>query len=180
MYFENNIKFSMENSEAANTALAAIKKVLYAGDYSRGYMINTAEKLANSLLVKDSQIVPKELDGYFTVEDIYEVAKDIVIAVAHIDSILAFECEVNSVSTYTDGEFEASYKDGLLRIKEVFYPSGYYESVPCPECGSNVVRIEDYVPNRTYICPECGEEVDLSKMYDEVVPIITEENFEIK
>ena len=37
MYFTNTIKITMENNEAANTALAMMKKVLCAGNYSSDY-----------------------------------------------------------------------------------------------------------------------------------------------
>ena len=52
----------------------------------------------------------------------------------------------------------------------------YYD---CPECGEDVVRIEDYVPGKLYVCPDCGEEVDLADAYEESAPIIKKDIIQI-
>ena len=179
MEFNNTIKITMENNEAANTALAMIKKVLCAGNYSSDYRTNTAEALANDLQVKGTQILQEEYAGYFTVEDIDAVVEDVLKAVAGIDSIHEFECEVISDSTYSYGEIEASYKNGLLKIKNTYYPCGYCEYLRCPECSEEIVKIEDFDPNREYVCPECGEVIDLMHEYKECAPIVEEIEFDI-
>lgn len=179
MYFTNTIKITMENNEAANTALAIIKKVLCTGNYSSGNTTNTAEELANDLQVKGAQIVQEEYAGYFTVEDIDAVMEDVLKAVAEIDSIHEFECEVISDSTYSYGEIEASYKNGLLKIKNTYYPCGYCEYLRCPECSEEIVKIEDFDPNKEYVCPECGEVIDLMHEYKECAPIVEEIEFDI-
>ena len=48
------------------------------------------------------------------------------------------------------------------------------------ECGEYVVRLDEYDPSKTYICPECGEEVDLSENYKACAPVINKETIIIK
>ncbi len=179
MEFTNEIKIKMENNKIAKNALSVIKKVLYSGNYSSDYLTNTAEALANDLHVRGSQIVLKECEGYFTVEDIDSVMEDLLEAVAGINSVHEFECEVISESTYSYGEFEAIYKNGLLKTKNTYYPYGYCEYLTCPECGEEIVKFEKFNPFGEYICPECGEDIDLTCEYEEIAPVVEENIFVI-
>ena len=181
MEFNNTIKITMENNEAANTALETIKTVLCSGNYSSNYRTNTAEELANDLLVEGSQIVLKdETSGYFVPEDINEVLEDLLNAIAAIESINKFECESYSDSTYSENDFEATFENGLLKINSTYYPCGYCEYLSCPECGEDVVRIEDFDPNKEYICPECGEVIDLTEQFEECAPVVEEKTIVIR
>lgn len=178
MEYYNTIKFTMENEQAAKTALTTIKSVLNTGSYNDNYMFNTASMLANDLHVEGSQITGKENEGYFTPEDIDAVMLDVLKAVAAIDSIHTFVCEVINEATYSAGNMEADYKDGFLNVISTYYPEGYCEYLYCPECGEEVVLFDEYDPNQKYYCPECGEEIDLSSEYEESKPAI--ENITLK
>ena len=180
MEFTNTITITMENNEAATTALETIKKVLCSGNYSEGYRINTAEKLANDLQIKGAKIVQEEYNEYFTPEDINSVIEDVLKAIAKIDGVHSFECEVFTDSTYSEDEFEATYKNGLLKIKDTYYPSGCWEYLCCPECGEDVIRLEEFDPNKEYVCPVCGEVINLKKAYEENAPVLEEKEYVIR
>ena len=177
MEFNNVIRIMMENNEVANTALDMIKKVLCSGDFSRNYRNNTAEILANDLQVKGSQIIQEDYKSYFIVEDIDAVMESVLKAIAGLEIVREFKCDVISESTYSEGEFEASYKNGLLKIKNTYYPCGHWEYLSCPVCGEDIVRLEDFDPSKEYICPKCGEVVDLRDEYEETVPCVEEKEF---
>ena len=179
MEYTNTITITMENNETANTALSVIKKVLCTGDYTDGYSKNPAERLANDLQVKGAQIVQEEYNGYFTPEDISSVFIDVLKAIAELDSIHKFACDVYTFSTYAEDEIEATYENGLLKIKETYYPCGYTEYLPCPECGEDAVRLEDYDPSKEYVCPECGAIMNLEEQYKEHAPVVEETEYSI-
>ena len=72
-----------------------------------------------------------------------------------------------------------SHKDGLLKIKDTYFPSDYWEYLFCPECGEDVVRLEDFNPNKEYVCPECGEVIELKEQYEEIAPVVKEKEYSI-
>ena len=179
MEFTNTITITMENNEAADTALETIKKVICSGDYSENYRTNTAMKLANDLQVKGTKIVQVDYNGYFIPEDISSVMEDVLKAIAKIDSVHRFECEVFTDSTYSEDEFEATYKKGLLKIKVTYLPSGYWEYLSCPVCGEDIVKLEEFDPNKEYVCPVCGEVINLKEQYEETAPVVEEKEYHI-
>ena len=49
----------------------------------------------------------------------------------------------------------------------------------CAECGCEITTAEDYIPNKKYICPECGEELDIEEMFGGSLPTVTKAEYEI-
>ena len=180
MNYENEITFTMENNKAANTALKVMRKVLNTGDYSKGYSENTATELANDLYVEGNKVLADDMKGYFTPVDIMQVVEDLLKAVAANENIHEFECESLNDSTYDESRIEATYKDGILKRKETYYPSGWLEFLCCDECGEEFVSIEDFTPNKEYVCPECGAVMFLDEQYESVAPVVEEKEFIIQ
>lgn len=68
--------------------------------------------------------------------------------------------EITGTYSHLSAEGEARYKriyDGIeLHGMDIDCP--YDFDGCCPECGCEVVVIDDFDPSKTYICEECGEE----------------------
>ena len=101
-------------------------------------------------------------------EELIDAAREIMEAVANGLKKESFEFSVNGCDTYTAAEIVGNYQNGMLDVTTTFFPEGYSEYLSCPECGEDVVRMEDYDPNMTYVCPEFGEEIDLSAEAPEI------------
>ena len=43
---------------------------------------------------------------------------------------------------------------------------GYDGTGTCNECDGEVVDVDSFDPNKIYICPECGEEIPASYLFD--------------
>ena len=69
--------------------------------------------------------------------------------------------EIKGTYSHLSAEGEARYKriyDGS-KIHGVDIDCPYDFDGCCPECGCEVVDIDGFDPNKTYICEECGEEL---------------------
>ena len=112
----------------------------------------------------------------FFSEDLIEVAKTVIKAIAFGMKEESFEFEVCGTDTYTAAIVDGVYQNGDLGITTTFFPEGYVEDFECPECGEVIVSLEEYNPNKTYVCPECGEELDFSNL----APVIEKEIITIR
>ena len=178
MFLENTFKLTMENGKAANTALKMIKKVFTDSEERRG---NCPKSFADNLAIEGSEIILTDEYGcFFYPEETVDVFENVLKAIAKRKGIQRFECTSSNQCDCSANDFEASYENGTLRIKNTYYPSGWYDSLDCPECCEEIMRLEDYASEKEYICPYCGEVIDLSKVYEEVAPIVEEKEFIIQ
>ena len=70
-----------------------------------------------------------------------------------------FEIEASFSQLNAEGEarYTRRYDGNELHGRDLYCP--YVFDGCCPECGYEVVEIDDFDPNKSYICEECGEEV---------------------
>ena len=171
----NDLRIEMMNNEAAKNAAEAIKN--YIAENAAVYETVNMENLMADLTVEDNAVV---------LEDSYSMhGRNYMTFVPEICKIIAatdsFEGKAYYCSGYGDeGNFEFSCENGVLKMRSVNYPNGYCSHLCCEECGMDVVAIDEYEAGKIYICPECGEEIDLSEAFEEYSPVIVEEEFFIK
>ena len=91
--------------------------------------------------------------------------KDVVASSAKIlvEKFPASRFEIEAAFSQLNAEGEARYTrhyDGAeLHGKDIYCP--YDFDGCCPECGCEVVDLDNFDPNATYICHKCGEEFTL-------------------
>jgi hypothetical protein len=175
MYYNNSMKVTLKNAEAATKALEVLRTRLIEGfecdnDYER-----VPSMMMLSHLSADNHTVslPEDFSGYRP-EDAEGVQIELLKHLALSLSAEDFSCEIYNEGEYSEGEVAAKYENGRLEIKAVFYPCGRCDFLACGECGEEVISIAEYEEGKTCICPECGEEIDLSEAYEECKPEIKE------
>jgi len=169
MYYDNKFALTTKDNKSAMKALEALKNILHSGfECDSDYTHAPSTQLLNALFVEDNKItvpqnfycsLPEDSEGVFIVllKSLSESFED------------NFNCEVYSYCDYTECEVSAIHKDGVLKITETYYPSGCWETTVCEECGTEV-PFDLYNPDQHIICPDCGEEIDLS----ECLAVVTE------
>lgn len=177
MAYTNEIKITLNTNTAAQTALNASVKALLNNAEALG--CRPSMKLAEGLKVIDNTVITDYDEGYFLPEGIADVMEVILAAIAEELRDETFECTVFSDSDYSCDEIAATFANRKLNIKETYLPSGFVEYLCCPECGEEVVRVDEYNAGETYYCPECGEEIDLSEEYEACAPKVTETTINI-
>ena len=91
--------------------------------------------------------------------------QDVVASSAEIlvEKFPSSKFEIEAAFSQLNAEGEARYTrryDGEeLHGRDIYCP--YDFDGCCPECGCEVVEIDDFDPNITYVCQECGEEFTL-------------------
>lgn len=116
--------------------------------------------------------VDGEMDGFATPEDAMEVMPIMARNLAKLKRNASFELSSENQGTYTDSTVAIKYSNGKLVIDTIYYPSGAgWEMLSCPECGEDVVSMDDYEKGKVYTCPECGAECDFEYEYEEALPI---------
>ena len=91
--------------------------------------------------------------------------KEIVTSSAEmlVEKFPASRFEIEAAFSQLNAEGEARYTrryDGNeLHGRNIYCP--YDFNGCCPECGCEVVEIDDFDPNTTYVCQECGGEFTL-------------------
>ena len=122
---------------------------------------------ADSLAINDDVTLFFE-ECCFSSANLVDVSKTIVKTIANNMKKEFFEFSARACDTYSEAWMDGSFQNGELNITSTFFPEGYYEEFECPECGEMVVSLEDYDPNKTYVCPKCGEELDFSDIAPEI------------
>ena len=171
----NDLRIEMMNNEAAKNAAEAIKN--FATANAANYDTLNMDNFMSDLTVEGNSVV---LDGSYAMHgwDYMNFVPEICKMIAATES---FEGNAEYCSGYGDeGNFEFSCENGVLKMRSVSYPNGYCSHLCCEECGMDVVAIDEYEAGKIYICPECGEEIDLSEAFEEYSPVIAEEEFCIK
>ena len=180
MYYTNEMKITMKNENATATALEVLKARMIPGfGCDSQYSKSPSELMLENIFVEASAIVLPEGFGCLVPEDADGVQIELLKYLAenlHED----FFCEIYNYSDYSEGSVTAEFAGDTLKIKTVFYPCGYCETLSCDECGEDVIALEDYEEGKIYICPECGEEIDLSEDYEGHKPEITETVIKVK
>ncbi len=159
-FFTNDFTVTFTNAAAANKAKQIADETFRALRYDL-YSKQPSIRAANSLTIEDDVTLTFE-EICFDSLDLLDASSKVIKALACGMKEETFEFYVRGSDTYTDGWIEGNYLNGVLDMTNTFFPEGYSTYLHCYECGAEVVLMEDYDPNATYVCPECGEEIDLS------------------
>ena len=187
MYWDNVVKVTMKNEETAAAALKIIKARLANGfECDKEYEWNASSEMHDALNVIDNSIVLPEGFAIYRYEELEIVVSELM---QHLAQALITEDFTFFTGYYSDcdeGWVNGHYKNGELKIKTTFLPFGFCDC-DCPECGEVIATIGDDAEGNLYIdgklftgevtnvCPECGEEIDLSDW----LPVILEKTIKI-
>ena len=161
MYYFNDITLTTNSNKAAEKALESLKSRLANGfNCDTDYTHTPSSMLMDGLYV-DRNIITVPEDFYCCRPEDSEMVFVELLKSLSEDFSEEFVCEINCNAEYSDGIISAIYKDGVLKITDTYYPSGSCEFVCCDECGVDV-KFDINDPNARAVCPECGEEIDLS------------------
>lgn len=175
MYYTNSIKVTLKDTESAIKALEILRNRLDAGfEVDEIYKGIPSQNMREALEVVENTIVLPEGFGCYVTEDAESVVFELIQNLAENMGNDTFLWEGIDSNDYTDGYFEAEYENSLLKIKYTYYPSGDCR-LWCSECGAMSITPDEYEEGKTYICSECGEELDVS----EWVPVTTEKTIQI-
>lgn len=180
MYYTNEITIEMKDNTTATKALEILKARLEAGfDVDKNYRRNPSKRMAEALAVEENTIIIPEEDGFYDPYTSIDVNIELLKALATEMRDEAFTTFICNVSDCDEAQIEAEYENGTLTTTTTYYPNGYTEFLYCEECDAEIVELEKYDPNATYICPDCGEEIDMESVYEEWKPEITKKEFTI-
>ena len=173
MYYENSMRITLKNEEAAAAALKIMKVGLSAGfACDKTYKHCPSTLMQDNLMQESATVVLPDGFSCLIPEDAQSVLVDLLQSLAE-NLHEPFTCTIFNDSDYSQSEIAAEYSGKAMKAKTIYYPNGFVETLCCDECGMDVVAIDEYEYGKTYICPECGEEVDLSDAYEENKPVIT-------
>lgn len=171
---ENDFTVTFTNTAAASMAKHIADECLRTNNFSN-YTSLPTNLAADSLNIKNDVTLTYE-EICFDSSDLLDASNAIIKAIAYGMKDEDFELSVWGSDTYTESSMVGKYRNGVLEITSVFYPAGYCEYLVCDECDEEIVSVEDYDPNKTYVCPECGEELDFS----DTAPVIQKELISIR
>ena len=175
MEAHNTVKITLKNTESATKALEILRNRLSKGfEIDKIYRRNPSQRMREALEVIENTIVLPEYFGCYVTEDAEDVMFELIQYLAENMVNASFCWDGWNTNPYTDGHFEAAYENGLLKTKYTYYPSGDC-SLWCSECGEMSITPGEYEEGKTYICSECGVELDVS----EWVPVTTEKTIQI-
>lgn len=170
-----NIKIEMENNEIAVGAVKGAKEALKQNKLFKES--SNVHRFINDIKVCEGSIVAEEscsLDSWEYENLIPMMLK----AIAAIDEVKTFKANTYHYSCNCGYQAycNANYERGKLRI-EACAAEDFYGS--CDECGEFEIFYEDYDPNKTYICEECGKVLTEEDLFPYGVPEVTVEYFDI-
>lgn len=164
MFYENNFKVTLKDAETAAAALEIMK----------AHLTVDFEKV-------DNTIEASEVFAYYY-EDFENVVSELVQNLAENLSTEKFSFKSFFATDCDDYWFDGSYENGELKIKTTYFSNGFGH-IFCCECDEEVAYMDDNTEEdirvvsangkliaskeelekgKTFICPECGEEIDLS------------------
>lgn len=167
--FNNDFTVTFTNAAAANKAKQIADETFRTLRYDL-YREQPSICAADTLTIEDDVILTF-IEWGFDSADLMDASRKVIKALAQGLKGENFEFSVCGCDTYTEAWVDGNFQNGVLDMTSTFFPEGYSEYLCCHECGEAVVRMEDYDPNATYVCPECGKEIDLSS----AVPVIEKE-----
>ena len=181
MYYENSMKITLTNDEIAAAALDVLRARLTAGfDCDKSYKSSPSMLMHDALEAAGNTITLPNDFGACIPEDAENVIPELMLDLAAHISTEAFTFHACNSSDYDEGWIDGSYANGELKIKITYLPSGF-GNYYCQECEEVIATMSDdaegnlFVEYKEGVCPECGEEIDLSDW----TPIITEQTFQI-
>lgn len=176
MLYHNELTITLRTNKTAAIALEIMRTRLSAGfDCDKKYNDVPSVKMMDDLEVDGRTITLPHNSGYYFPKDAEIVIGELLKCLAEGLSGKNFTCKNQNYSDEDMNDIEAQCKNGVLKVKTIYYPMGYIEFFHCEECGATVVWLDEYEEGETYICPDCGEVVDLSNQ----MPEVTEKTFRV-
>ena len=181
MHYENSLTVTLKNKKTATAALEIMKARLIAGfDCDKNYRRNPSMRMCEDLeIVKNTIILPEDC-GYYFADDAEKVIPELMKELAAKLSGEEFTFGTCNSSDYDEGWVDGSYANGELKIKNTYLPAGFGDFY-CQECEEVIATMTDdaegniFVEYKEGVCPECGEEIDLSNW----LPVISENTINI-
>lgn len=187
MYWTNMMKVTLKDAETAVAALEIMKTHLANGfECDKDYEWLTSTAMRDALNVVDNIITLPECFGVYYCEDLVKVIHELMQHLAENLSAEAFKFNTGYFCDCEETWVDGHYGNGELIIKTTYLPSGFGDC-NCFECGEVIATMSDDAEGNVYIdgklftgeetsvCPECGEEGDLSDW----LPIISEKTIKI-
>lgn len=177
MEYSNAIRIEFENANDANSCKESVLSCLdninaaafgYSEEYNFGNLLRDGISFDGE---NDFFIDEEDYYSIATPEDMLELIPEMAKRIALDNPRVSFRINNSNTGTYTDSRVELYYQDGKLEIETVYYPEGDYENILCcPECGEEIVSMDEFEKGKTYVCPDCGEECELDDEYEEALP----------
>lgn len=174
MEWSSSITIKYEN-KVVEDAVNALKEAFKSVDYDEKYGYKQAiskklcklldEMLENEEFEADTIELQEVMEEAYNPYDTVKIYKDVLTFMAKAMPEEAFECTIESSSTYDDSTVDAKYDGDILTYSYSYGEIGWNE-LECEECGYSE-EIEEYNPEGIYECPECGEEIEKSETYEE-------------
>lgn len=177
MDYSNAIRIEFKDANDANSCKESImlsmdnidpKSFGYSEEYDFGKL------LREGLSFDGETVYYIDEEDYYSIatpEDMLELIPEMAKKIASDNPQAAFRISNSNTGTYTDSRVELYYQDNKLEIETVYYPEGDYENIlSCPECGEEIVSMDEFEKGKTYVCPDCGEECELDDEYEEALP----------
>lgn len=154
MSYEMNFEIYVEAKEQRKAVLEVIKKTLLENGYEKDIDNFVADKKDKCKIMENTSCSLHPVSFNEAIQSIYTaIVKELP------------EVMFEGYSGYFWGSTEAAHafkrNGNILEVSLLQYEG----CGSCPECGEEVVFIDDYNPEETYYCPECGEEVPNEELY---------------
>lgn len=184
MYWNNTMKLTLKDAETAATALEIMKTRLTDGfDCDKDYKVSPSKEMRDYMEIDNNTIVLPEDLGTYLPDDSMIVIPELIQYLAEHLSEETFTFNTCNSSDYDESWVDGNYENGELKVKSTYLPNGFF-SIDCTECGEQIALMEDNIEGniwivsanneliaseeelkkgKIYICPDCGEEIDLSE-----------------
>ena len=156
-----NFNLVLDTLENARVAFEIAKKILVENNMHFEADNLAIDKGNNKIYITDGAIGNAD-----------ELVKDICLAVAreieksNFYGHAYYDDMCGAYQSCADYEYEA----GLLKIVMWESPEG---NGFCPECEEQVVCFDEYDPDKTYVCEECGENIkNHADMFGGILPVV--------
>ena len=176
MMYYNDLKITLRTNKVAVKALEIISQRLSLGfDCDCNYDDAPSTQMMKELYVTDRVVTFPSNSNLFAPEDMCEVVSVLLKDLAESIEAKTFSCRCSASSEDDYCIIDATYKKNELSVEYTYYPVGPCEKYYCDSCGAFIIFEDEYEAGKTYICPDCGEEVDLTKQ----IPVTAYKNFQI-
>lgn len=148
MMYEMNLEMYVGAREQREAVIKVAQKALKAKGFNGFAEDLKADK-------SDCYMITNEMSFDVSQDDFDEAISTIYKAIIKELPDVVFQGNAWNVAGTCDMTHNFDKTDGTLKV-ETTYADG--EGI-CNECDTEVVDIDSYVAGKTYICPECGEDI---------------------
>ncbi len=153
-------------------AVASALDKIVSENYSSEYDIATIEIDSEELTVEWGETFM--ISDQTFAEEIESIFKELIAKLPNV----VFRGE--AICSSYNSAYEIIYRfdcNGDRVLTETIEAESYWAC--CTKCCCEITNAEDYDPNKKYICPDCGEELDIEEMFMGSLPIVTKAEYSI-